>query len=111
MPHRRTRRALAAAAATVLLLAGACSGSSDDPAPAADPRQATNEAYLLDIGYERQQARCVSEAVSVDLEELLSGADGARTPTDKPGFEEFEQATKACIEADAELTTTTAPAD
>lgn len=109
MPHRRTRWTLAVVVVS-LGLTGACSGSSDDP-PDADPRRATNEAYLLDIGYEQQQARCVSGKVTTDLEELLSGAEGAGVPSDKPGFEEFEAATRACIEADAELTTTTAPSD
>lgn len=119
--HRRTRRrsrvAAVLATATIALLVG-CSSSASDGGSGdgegigtvrrpADVR-AANEAYLLEIGYQADQATCVSRAVTVDLEALLSGSDGEK-PTDRPGFDQFAAATKRCIEADPGLTTTTAP--
>lgn len=123
---RSTRRPRRSALASGLLAAGlaatALAGCSSSPAedgagdtaaigtarqPAAS--RTANEAYLLEIGYQAEQATCVSRAVTVDLRVLLSGTDGGDKPTDRPGFDQFAAATKRCIEADDALTTTTAP--
>lgn len=119
MRHRSStslgRWALATATGLVLLVGCSSSpsdgggGRSGDIGTARRPAAAAaNEDYLLELGYQPDQATCVSDAVTVDLRELLSGTDGA-DPTERPGYDQFAAATKRCIQADSALTTTTAP--
>ncbi len=122
-PRRRRRRrwstASAVAVSAALTVLAACSSTPSETDAGSDAGEVqplgrreveeANRAYLLELGYEEEQARCVSRKVTVDLEQLLSGSDGGGKPTEKPGFDEFADATRSCIAADAELTTTTAP--
>lgn len=105
-PLRRPR--WGAAIVTAALLMG-CSSSSGGDSRTEDPIRQANRAYLLEIGYEKGQAACVSRNVNVDLEQLLSGSDGSDKPTEKAGFEQFATATRTCIEQDPGLTTSTSP--
>ncbi|HEX2576269.1 MAG TPA: hypothetical protein VHK88_07955 [Aquihabitans sp.] len=91
------------------LLAG-CSSSDDDGGSAAsraEALRAANRAYLLERDFERDQARCISRKVTVDLEELLSAPDGDEAVDDREGYEQLEAATAECIRADADVTSTT----
>ncbi|QXC61666.1 hypothetical protein KSP35_02115 [Aquihabitans sp. G128] len=121
-PLRRRRRAgrtlaLAVALAVPATALAACSsGSGSDGARADAPaaarsaaRRKANEAYLLSIKWEQDQAECVSRKTSVDIADLLSGTDGSGLPTEKPGFDDFATAVRTCIRQDTALSTTTVP--
>ena len=119
MPHhyaQRSARFGCGLALITLSFLGACSSSpsSSDSGQTAstkvDPLPCENSAYLLSIGWEKDQAVCVSRLVKVDLEELLSAADGSAVPTEKPGFDGFADAVRTCLRKDADLSSTTVPA-
>lgn len=109
--HRHPHTAWPTALLVLLaVLLSACSSSSGGQnGPTENPTRASNEAYLLKIGYEKEQAACVSRRVKVDLEQLLSAPDGANDITKKVGYDAFAAATRSCIRADSGLTTTIVP--
>lgn len=114
--QRRSARVTLGIAAIVALATVGCSSSPSSPAskttPAdqVDPLRRQNTSYLLSIGWEKDQAVCVSRLVKADLEALLTAPDGSDAPTKKPEFAEFADAVRSCLRKDANLSSTTVPA-
>ncbi len=106
--HRRPATLVIAVSLTAAALLGACgSDAAPEPADRAAQRKA-NEAFLIErANFKADQARCVSQHVSVDLERLLSKGSGDSDLTKKAGYDEFATAVRACVREDERLTTTT----
>ena len=105
-PHRGRRLAVLASGAC-LLLASCASDAAPSAAEGGRARlERRNQAYLVGIGWRKDQAACVSRHETQDLAVLLDGAHDD-DPTTKAGFLAFAKVAQACIRAHDVLTTST----